>query len=160
MDSAYENYKKHQDIILSEEKEIYKMLNIMKDFMTYSYEQKVEAMKKYWGEIAEKKTVYYGNKCKVTIYLDSNKHYHFDFDVSNLDFKYIQEVLPEIATNISNQVAEQAQEKQKSKKLEQENSQVTMSDLDNFLNANTNYSINKIIESSQKKDIKTNEKES
>ena len=68
--------------------------------------------------------------------------------------------MPEIATNISNQVAEQAQEKQKSKKLEQENSQVTMSDLDNFLNANTNYSINKIIESSQKKDIKTNEKES
>lgn len=109
MTSDYQNYQYCQNQFKEEEKEILKILQIIKDFTTYTYEEKVEAMKRLWGDIPESKTIYYGSKCYVKITKGEDLKYHFDFQLDEIDRNYLRQVMPDVLEKLEVQFEEQKQ---------------------------------------------------
>ena len=95
-DSKYRLYEIGVNDFQKEEEKIKEFLSLFSLFTKYTYEERVAAMHELWGEIKDRKVFYYGNKCKVMVYIDAEKVYHFEFSTDNLNSKYVKEYAPDL----------------------------------------------------------------
>ena len=66
-------------------------------FKNANYNQKVDFMKKHWGNVVASTTITYPDGCSITIRFDENNKYYFDFECSNLPFVEFEKFLPQYA---------------------------------------------------------------
>ena len=66
-------------------------------FKQANYTQKVDFMKKHWGNIVTTTTINYPDNCSITIRFDEKNKYHFDFQCSEISFIEFEKFLPQYA---------------------------------------------------------------
>lgn len=106
-DSNYNNYAMSAN---NEPNKIVEFLKVLQLFSECTYEEKVAAMHELWGEIEGSKTVFYGDKCKVTITKSDDGIFHFAFDVNQLDMEYVRKTFPMLYDKIFTSVAKQREQ--------------------------------------------------
>lgn len=138
MSENFQYYQYNVEQFNQDKNEIYKFLHIVKDFTEYTYEEKVSAMQKLWGDIKDTKTVYYGDKCKVKITYGKDKKYHFNFDMDSIPLDYLKEVIPEIGNDIQSKVntkvKELMEEENSKKQTTSKKNNKKQNDLNDFYN--------------------------
>lgn len=81
-----------------EQQLMYKYFCILKDFMECkTYEDKLDTIKKHWGNVKPPQAINYTDKCKVTIAMEEDEKVHVYFDCENADFEMFKKVHPELA---------------------------------------------------------------
>ena len=101
----YENFTNQKE--LEDNKKFFKILSDMK---TLNYEEKVEYIKNKWGEVQEKKEIFYGTKCKLTITVDNNGIYHMEFAFENIPKNIFDEFDSEIINDLYNNIKDKVYE--------------------------------------------------
>lgn len=111
MESEYKYSDYNQREMIAEQEKNKEFFAILKEVKNLDYDAKVKYIKDKWGEIKDSKTIYYGSKCKIKVYVGSDKLYHLEFTFDNVSKDLFDEFEPGMIDEMINQTKSNLQEK-------------------------------------------------